>query len=66
MAGSDDFRFASMVAAFGMLLRGSRHAGDISLDAVEHWASNALGDDPRGRCTEFVDLVRRAKQLRRK
>ena len=53
-----------MVAAFGMLLRDSRHCGDISFGAVEEWASNALGEDPRGRRTEFVDLVRRAKQLR--
>ena len=60
---SDDFRFAASVAAFGMVLRHSQYCGDVTLSAVEEFAAGALGDDPKGYRAEFVDLVRRAKQL---
>ena len=61
---SEDFRFASAVAAFGMMLRGSPHCGDLTLSAVEELASGAVGDDLRGYRTELVEMVRRARQLR--
>ncbi|MBN2474345.1 MAG: von Willebrand factor type A domain-containing protein [Pirellulales bacterium] len=61
---SADFRFASAVAAFGMVLRGSEHCGDVTLSAVEEFAAGALGDDSQGRRAEFAELVRRARQLR--
>jgi Ca-activated chloride channel family protein len=60
---SHDFRFAASVAAFGMLLRGSRHAGEATLAAVEEYAASAVGEDPYGYRAEFLDLVRRARQL---
>ncbi len=63
---SDDFRFAASVAAFGMLLRGSCHAGDATLAAVEEYAAGALGEDPQGSRAEFLDLVRRARQVTEK
>ena len=62
---SKDFQFASSVAAFGMILRNSQHRGQATLSAVEEIAASAVGDDPGGYRAEFVDLVRRAKQLRR-
>jgi len=62
---SADFRFATAVATFGMVLRGSRHAGPLNLAAVEEFAAGAIGDDPGGFRTEFVDLVRRARSLGR-
>jgi len=61
---SEDFRFASAVAAFGMMLRGSPHCGDLTLSAVEELASGAVGDDLRGYRTELVEMVRRTRQLR--
>jgi len=60
---SADTRFASAVAAFGMVLRGSQHAGDLTLSAVEEFAAGATGEDPKGYRAEFVDLVRRARQI---
>jgi len=60
---SQDFRFSSAVAAFGMLLRGSQFRGNASFAAVEETASAALGSDPGGYRTELLDLVRRADQL---
>ena len=61
---SPDFQFAAAVASFGMLLRGSRYSGQITLAAVEEFAVSGVGDDPGGYRVEFVDLVRRARQLR--
>ncbi|MFM7243436.1 MAG: von Willebrand factor type A domain-containing protein [Planctomycetaceae bacterium] len=58
---SADLRFAAAVAAFGMLLRGSEHAGDATLPLVSRIAGAALGDDPGGYRAEFLDLVRRAE-----
>jgi Ca-activated chloride channel family protein len=60
---SKDFQFAASVASFGMLLRGSRYAGDASFASVEEIAAGALGKDKEGRRNEFVELVRRAEQL---
>jgi Ca-activated chloride channel family protein len=61
---SPDFQFAAAVAAFGMVLRGSRYAGDLTLAAVEEFAVSGMGNDPGGYRAEFVDLVRRARGMR--
>ena len=58
---SYDMRFAAAVASFGMLLRGSEHRGSATFASVEEIASGALGGDPRGHRTEFLDLVRKAE-----
>lgn len=61
---STDFRFASAVAAFGMVLRNSPHRGDATLAGVEECAAAAaLGRDPNGHRAEFLDLVRKARSL---
>jgi Ca-activated chloride channel family protein len=61
---STNLRFASSVAAFGMILRGSDHVGDATLPMVAKIAAGALGDDAGGYRAEFLDLVRRAEQTR--
>ena len=61
---SADFRFAAGVAAFGMLLRGSQHAGDINWSAVEELAAGSLGEDPGGYRNEFLELIHRAGELK--
>jgi len=60
-----DLRFAASVAAFGMLLRGSAHAGDATLQWVATTAAKSLGPDPGGWRAEFLDLVRRSESLGR-
>lgn len=60
---SDDFRFASAVAEFGLLLRDSAHKGQASFDAVIERARAARGDDPEGYRHDFVRLVEKAKLL---
>ncbi len=58
---SGETKFAAAVASFGMLLRDSAYRGDATYDAVLEIAGEGVGEDPQGRRTEFVDLVRLAK-----
>ena len=60
---SVDFRFAAAVAGFGMLLRDSNHAGDLTLDDVVGLAERGRGDDPRGYRGEFIRLVEAVRDL---
>jgi Ca-activated chloride channel family protein len=64
-AASDDFKFASAVASFGMLLRDSQYKGNATLAAVAEIAEPASKSrDPQGYRAEFVKMVQRAKELR--
>jgi Ca-activated chloride channel family protein len=60
---SADFRFASAVAQFGMLLTNSSFRGDSTYDHVIETAASALGDDPKGYRAEFLALVSTARNL---
>jgi Ca-activated chloride channel family protein len=61
---STDFRFATSVAGFGMLLRnGTSNAQGLNFEAVRSLAQSALGDDRHGYRAEFLSLVDRARQL---
>ena len=61
---STDFRFATAVAGFGMLLRESEHAADLTLNDVVRLAEKGRGDDPRGYRGEFIRLVEATRDLR--
>ena len=61
----DDFRFASAVASFAMLLRDSEHRGDPTFERVIALARGARGADPEGYRSEFVTLVETARDLSR-
>ena len=56
---SEDFRFSSGVALWGMLLRDSKHAGSGNSELVTKLALSGKGDDEEGQRTEFLDLLRR-------
>ncbi len=58
---SGDFKFAAAVASFGMLLRGSKNAGNATYRSVLELAEANAGDDDKRR--EFVTLVRKAMSL---
>jgi Ca-activated chloride channel family protein len=62
---SDDFQFATAVAAFGMVLRDSPHAGTASLPLLKEWAQGAAGEDRHGHRAEFIELVDKAEELTR-
>jgi Ca-activated chloride channel family protein len=63
---SRDFKFASAVASFGMILRNSQYKGEANLDGVLELAGEGIGDDPYGYRAEFLELVRRAASLLRR
>ncbi len=62
-AASPDFKFASAVAAFGMLLRGSEHKGDATMEGVLEIAEQGAASDPGGYRGEFLEMARCAKRL---
>ena len=62
-AASADLRFAAAVAQWGMLLRGSPHAGDASYEDVLELARGALGRDEHGDRAGFVRLVQSSRRL---
>jgi Ca-activated chloride channel family protein len=57
-APSRDFDFATAVAGFGMLLRGSEHRGSLTVADVVRLADRSRGPDPDGHRAEFVRLAR--------
>ncbi|HJP62475.1 MAG TPA: VWA domain-containing protein, partial [Mucilaginibacter sp.] len=60
---STDFRFASAVAEFGMLLRNSRFKQKSSFSQVINIAKGARGEDEDGYRAEFIRLAETAKSL---
>ena len=60
---SDNFRFASAVASFGMLLRDSEFKGTSNYNNVVKYCKNALQRDEEGYRKEFVSLVIKAEKL---
>ena len=62
-ASSDNLRLAAGVASFGMLLRGSKFAGDSSLDGARKLVNGALGQDPHGDRRELLTLIDKVTEL---
>jgi len=60
---SENIRFASAVAMFGMLLRDSEFKGDATYAGVIQQARAAKGSDPSGERAEFIRLVEKAELL---
>lgn len=61
---SDDFKFAAAVASFGMILRDSPYKGDINFDSVLELATESRGSDTQEYRAEFIELVKKANQLK--
>ncbi|SHN42903.1 von Willebrand factor type A domain-containing protein [Chitinophaga sp. CF418] len=62
-AAPEDFRMATAVADFGLLLRNSEHKGNATWDQVLKLAGNARGTDEEGYRAEFIQLVKKAQLL---
>jgi Ca-activated chloride channel family protein len=60
---SENLKFASAVAEFGMLLRESKYKGDATYADVLQRAKAATGNDLQGYRSEFVKLVESARSL---
>ena len=60
---SPDFRFATAVAAFGMLLRGVPPNEELDFRAVHAWAGETMNHGTPKERREFLELVRVASEL---
>ena len=60
---TENLRFASAVAEFGLLLRGSEYKGKATYADVIQRARGAFGKDEEGYRSEFVQLVKVAQSL---
>jgi Ca-activated chloride channel family protein len=64
-SASNNLKFASSVAEFGMILRGSPYAGDSSLSQVLQLANSSKGEDSQGYRGDFIELVKIAELLKK-
>ena len=62
---SQDSKFVTAVAGFGMLLRDSKYKGTLDYKLVEELARGGIRDDTEGYRKEFVSLVASAGTLSR-
>ena len=60
---SRDFKFASAVAALGMILRDSPYKGNATLGGVLDLAEAGKGEDKQGYRAEFIELVAATRGL---
>ena len=58
-----DFKFAAAVGAFGLVLS-DQAPSEMTLDTVEAWANDCLGDDTGGYRSEFLAMVRQARAIK--
>lgn len=56
-SSSDDFKFASSVAWFGLVLRNSKLISNTNLKEIENLAKKGKGKDDEGYRAEFVRLI---------
>ncbi|NET01509.1 MAG: VWA domain-containing protein [Sphaerospermopsis sp. SIO1G1] len=54
---SNDIKFASAVATFGMILRDSEYKGNANYNLVKQLANSGKGEDSEGYRSEFIRLV---------
>lgn len=59
----DNIRFASSVAMFGLLLRGSKYANQATYNDVLKLAESSKGSDVEGYRKEFIEMVRSTLSL---
>ena len=62
-SASENLKFASAVAEFGMLLRDSKYKGQANYNKVLELARAATGRDAQGYRSEFIQLVETARML---
>ena len=63
-SASDNLRFASAVAGFGMLLRDSNYKGAANFNSVWQIANSSRGNDLKNYRGEFLELVEKARRMK--
>ncbi len=61
---SDNLRFASAVAEFGMVLRNSEYIGNSTLESAASLARSARGEDEDGYRSELIRLIGTVKDMK--
>ncbi|MEO8074341.1 MAG: VWA domain-containing protein [Acidobacteriota bacterium] len=61
---SDNLKFASAVAEFGMIMRDSHYKGNANFGNVSNLAENSLGSDLKNYRRDFLTLVGKARRLK--
>jgi len=61
---SDNLRFASAVAEFGMILRDSRYKGSANFNNAASLAQSSVGNDLKSYRSDFLNLIGKANRLR--
>jgi Ca-activated chloride channel family protein len=61
---SDNLKFASSVAQFGLIMRDSRYKGSASFSNIQNLANASLGSDLRSYRNDFLNLVEKARALK--
>ncbi|TDU73031.1 secreted protein with Ig-like and vWFA domain [Prosthecobacter fusiformis] len=62
---SDEFKFTTAVAGFGMLLRQSSYSGQLTWEQVRQLALEGKGTDAFGYRGEFLQLIEKARGVSR-
>ena len=65
-SASADFKFATAVASFAMVLRKDEHVGDMSIQKIIDIAKETKGQDPFGYREEFIENVEMARSIYKK
>jgi Ca-activated chloride channel family protein len=63
---TDDFKFATAVTSFALVLRDSKYKGTATLDAALELADSSKGEDRSGYRAEFLEIIRKAKALQQR
>jgi Ca-activated chloride channel family protein len=63
-SASDNLKFASAVAQFGLILRDSRYKGSSNFTNILTLAQNSRGSDLKNYRSEFIELVNKTSRLK--
>ncbi len=63
-SASENLRFASAVAGFGMILRNSNYKGNANLGNIWQIANTSRGNDLKNYRGEFLELVEKARRMK--
>jgi Ca-activated chloride channel family protein len=61
---SENLRFASAVAGFGMLLRDSSYKGSANFNSIYQMANSSRGSDLKNYRSEFLELIEKARRMK--
>jgi Ca-activated chloride channel homolog len=61
---SDNLRFASAVAGFGMILRDSNYRGSADFSKIWQIANSSRGNDLKNYRGEFLELIEKARRMK--